>query len=1664
MSQRPSLGSSTSSSPGTAAAAGTTATRLGRPALAPRKSLIALRQSAAASSPSPTSQGFATPPLPSLPSASFASSATTPKRPSLSHAVTQSLDIGDLVSVELPGGSRLTGVLRHLGPVHFKEGNYAGLELVGDSFGKGKNNGEVQGRQYFATQPNNGMFCPASKVIKLSQGPATDAVARPESALSQSRSHSRSASRMSETERPASRVSNSTGPTASNAYTPVRSNIRARSNTANSYHQSESSSRPSSRVSVHHERTTSDTGAAYATTTTPAHHLTRGGSVSSSSAGVPGKLRTPSATSTPGSKLPFSGRKSFGFGATPAASRGSTPAVPPVPRPPSVSQKSRASSRASSTLEDDQAEADSERRAKTSAEAAARAERMISVGSRAHRFLGLRARDLNGQQQQQTTSGKEADEVFGGSTAKSRAATTSTAPSAGAGRTSPTKGRPSSPLKATLLGRPSIGGSNNTPTAPAGGLEALRKARASLPNSASALPTSSSSGSLNQTPRPAKGRQSLFSYNSSSSQSAETGSTNAMPPPPSPSKLGGLARSSLAAQNASPTRSSSRGSHASESERPTSAASNDGSRSGALKLGPRSAFGAGPGPHTPVKGASGGGGSSSLMSPPVARTSLRPSLGSHSSTTSSSYVSAVDDASGNAGPGGGVVDSPGPGDTSLVRRHRLLEELDLTPKRPGQSTAQTAAGGGETSRSNSRLSVVDSRAASAQPSSPGPEFVAQASVPLSLYEEAQQELERLTGSLAEAERKATAERAVRTEEDRVLRAALDSERARVKEDKEEWEEERRLLRADEERRKRDAENREKELKESIAKLKRDLDTFKDLPREIEALKAELGERDRLADELKKTIEERDQGKAEESGKVKIMEAEMKSAEEKMKRIEADHKSEVEGLQKEVDDLKAAGTEMLQLFDTRVQELRDELREEIETDYREDMRKTLRDLAAVEAERDALVHKREAEAEERTLANGRGGSTAGMAPTAITIENESLREQLSHLQEKVGSLEEELALANVQAETEREAVQHKGQRLAEKEANLQAEIKKLKAEVERVNKGERAARQRIDDLNDVVEESKTALETERAEVERLRADLLSSSGNGLNAPSSGSGAPQTPTLQDEAMQERAKRAESEKVKLEAEVDRLTRLLDGARSGKKEAVRVVEELRKSVDDKLELIEDVRRELSSVEAERTTLERKVAQGAKGGLETEGSAILVRSLRRTIDDKNKEVEMLKRTHMPLSDQLLELRKIHSEEISLKDEELRRLRTSLASVKASSRKLSDGPMERRALSPVVGQQVAHSSDSTGGGLSQMERNRPLSISSIASRTSRGSIGELSPDSRSDNHMVANQVSGLNYLVRQLTDENAKVKSQFRLLEQQSKEEVEEAKSEARVSALTLESLREDVDSLKSGDNKALDLFQLRTEFSQRTASLEKQVQDAREEITRLQASNKETDSQQKQTLDAQAKEISDLEHLIESQIYKLDEKEEMYERLHRRLDRANMYIDELRAALDSKSPGVAAMTPHRRSSDAGSQGTAKDEEDSPSQTQALRLRKTSGASGSGSSNQDTLGSRPSSSSIPSISTPSESISSNATPTLAAAAKLSSARNFESDDDDDDEDDELENFCVLCNTRGHSVVNCTSDLVRPASVGRNFDGDDDICDDCGEKGHKLEDCPYADVF
>ena len=76
------------------------------------------------------------------------------------------LRLNDPVHVERDSQQQLEGVVAYVGPVKFAEGDdWVGVQLTGLSVGQGKNDGTVQGEQYFSCGPGCGVFVRAVHVI-----------------------------------------------------------------------------------------------------------------------------------------------------------------------------------------------------------------------------------------------------------------------------------------------------------------------------------------------------------------------------------------------------------------------------------------------------------------------------------------------------------------------------------------------------------------------------------------------------------------------------------------------------------------------------------------------------------------------------------------------------------------------------------------------------------------------------------------------------------------------------------------------------------------------------------------------------------------------------------------------------------------------------------------------------------------------------------------------------------------------------------------------------------------------------------------------------------------------------------------------------------------------------------------------------------------------------------------------------------------------------------------------------------------------------------------------------------------------------------------------------------------------------------------------------------
>jgi len=109
-------------------------------------------------------------------------------------------------------------------------------------------------------------------------------------------------------------------------------------------------------------------------------------------------------------------------------------------------------------------------------------------------------------------------------------------------------------------------------------------------------------------------------------------------------------------------------------------------------------------------------------------------------------------------------------------------------------------------------------------------------------------------------------------------------------------------------------------------------------------------------------------------------------------------------------------------------------------------------------------------------------------SAAQIDNETLRDQVQHLQKRSAKLEEQLEDARAALERDVSTYQEKIGRIRIEEEQRKRDLLSKSREVEQLIKSEARARSRVDEIEEALRESTVALENARGEVETLRAEL------------------------------------------------------------------------------------------------------------------------------------------------------------------------------------------------------------------------------------------------------------------------------------------------------------------------------------------------------------------------------------------------------------------------------------------------------------------------------------------------------------------------------------------------------------------------------------------------
>lgn len=187
-----------------------------------------------------------------------------------------------------------------------------------------------------------------------------------------------------------------------------------------------------------------------------------------------------------------------------------------------------------------------------------------------------------------------------------------------------------------------------------------------------------------------------------------------------------------------------------------------------------------------------------------------------------------------------------------------------------------------------------------------------------------------------------------------------------------------------------------------------------------------------------------------------------------------------------------------------------------------------------------------------------------ASSATQIDNETLRDQVHHLQRKISTMEDVIEDARAASEKEEAAFRERMRRLKEKEDAMKKELSEGRKEVERVTTSELTARNRVEEIEEALRESTVALENARAEVEALRAEIANV--DSLVGDSSEGDL-------SSRVAELTHRASIDRVRSEQEISRLTDML--------------QELRPGVNQR---DVDLESQVSTLQQQKATLEAKV------------------------------------------------------------------------------------------------------------------------------------------------------------------------------------------------------------------------------------------------------------------------------------------------------------------------------------------------------------------------------------------------------------------------------------------------------------------------------------------
>lgn len=254
------------------------------------------------------------------------------------------------------------------------------------------------------------------------------------------------------------------------------------------------------------------------------------------------------------------------------------------------------------------------------------------------------------------------------------------------------------------------------------------------------------------------------------------------------------------------------------------------------------------------------------------------------------------------------------------------------------------------------------------------------------------------------------------------------------------------------------------LERSIQSSATELESVRaDRDARLRDLETKLEDNEHLVSRLKEAIEVKSNEAGQNEGVIQAKNAEIGLLEGRVKKANSELEDVRRDLISQVEELRRAGQETIALYEERLST--SEMK-------RYELEDRVQELEELSKKRTSVGH------------TSLDDSVDGVSK----IDNEMLRDQVSHLQKKIQDLEDQLEDTRANAEREEAALRSRVQRYKESEASLRSETTEIRKEVESLTKSEAVARAKAEEAEEALRENTFALENARAEIESLRAEV------------------------------------------------------------------------------------------------------------------------------------------------------------------------------------------------------------------------------------------------------------------------------------------------------------------------------------------------------------------------------------------------------------------------------------------------------------------------------------------------------------------------------------------------------------------------------------------------